>query len=172
MWTKPARKGQVVVYDFIFGFTAFILVITVVSVMWFQTTSRVGVEDFQDEKFRLARGTAFSLISSPGYPENWEHDEECFTFAKNCTIGLALTPNHLSPDKLNRFISMHNGGNNYSEVRQMLGLQGYNYNFALRNSAGVRQFPAGVSLAGNLSVSVTRMVILDGQVYRLEFGLY
>lgn len=170
------KKGQIVVYDFIFGFMAFIIVFTLAVVIWYQTTNRVMLEDIQAEKFKTARDLAGRLVYTPGYPPFWELDG-CDGEAINCTIGLATSPLVLSEEKVEALVQFFDTPiqseleENYMILKDLLHVGIFDYYITIRDGTTVVA-DAGFPSAGNLTVTVSRRVIFRDRIHTLEVTVH
>jgi hypothetical protein len=164
------KKAQIVIYDFMFGFITFLIIITIIMVMWFQTTTRIGQENEQEMKLKIAYDLAGILTQTPGSPERWELNETYF-LSENFTIGLATSHNVLSRKKLDSFIQM-NEERGYEEIVEMLNMHSYSYQIRIRDKDNRPIETIGRNPGYNISGTVTRRVILDNEIASIEVTIY
>ena len=169
------KKGQIVVYDFIFGFMTFTVIITLATLLWFRADARIGQEADLDIKMKMAHDIASILINTPGVPERWELDN-AYGSTENFTVGLAIDHNVISSAKLARFIMLNYtafGGEGYEGVRKNLfNLGRYNYYMQIKWKNGTIANVTGINPRENISATVTRKVIIDNEIKTLEFTVY
>jgi len=166
------KKGQVVIYDFIFGFMTFIIIVTLITLMWFKSNARIIQENEQEIKLKIARDLSMILTQTPGNPTDWEFREEIWR-NKNFTLGFGSDNGIISPRKLNTFIGMnHSSRRGYGQVKELMRLRGYDYYMKIRNRQWDIINVTGKSPKENLSSTVTRIVEINGEIMRLELTIY
>lgn len=173
---KKNKKGQVVVYDFIFGFITFIVIITLITLMWFKATARVTQEIDQEMKLKIAHDISSILTQTPGNPPRWELNKTFYNNVdNNFTLGLAIDNNVISKNKLRAFIYMNStpgGGVGYGKIREdLLRLGRYNFYMKIREGNEVVN-TTGRPPKENLSATISRKVIIDGEIKTFEFTIY
>ncbi|MCB9358935.1 hypothetical protein H6503_03320 [Candidatus Woesearchaeota archaeon] len=167
------KKGQIVIYDFIFGFIIFIVLISITTLLWFTNGARVAQDLEQDTKLKIAHDVAIILTNTPGDPDRWEYESLDYCKNLNCTIGLALDNNVLSEDKVSRFIEMASSPTvNYSRVKELLNIKEYDYQLIIRHKNGTIMSSSGIDPENNISASITRIVRIDGDTRKFEFTIY
>ncbi|MFT4302999.1 MAG: hypothetical protein ACMXYG_00390 [Candidatus Woesearchaeota archaeon] len=168
------KKGQIVVYDFIFGFAIFIIIISMVSILWFANNSRVIQEIEQQKKMRVAHDIANILINSPGYPTTWDFKEITYCENNNCTFGLAVSHNQLSLNKFNEFKNfISSTTNGYNITRKSFKIYDtYDYEIVIRNPNGDIIEQIGLARDGNVSASISRLVFIGESIRRFEIIIH
>jgi len=167
------KKGQIVVYDFMFGFITFIIIITVITLLWFSTTAKVSQENEQETRLKIAHDITAILSQTQGKPARWELEDATFLKNTNFSIGLAIDNNVLSQNKVNRFMNMNDTALlGYDGVKQLLNIPNYDYYIKIRDVKNNILNRTGINPLSNLSSTVTRKVLIDGEVRSLEVTIY
>lgn len=165
------KKSQIVVYDFLFGFLAFIVIMSLVTMMWFKTSTQEKYNQIEEDKIQIANNLADILINSPGNPDNWEYNESIYKNS-NFTIGLASDNNVLSIDKVNLFLNMNDSSyRGYNETKKLLRLEKYDYYVLIRDAANNIN-KTGKDPLENISVATSRQVIIDNEIKTLQIIIY
>ena len=122
LWVLIMRdKGQTFMPDYFASLLVFAVVIAVFIGAW---DTRVSSQDRftrQDTFREQAVHTSSFLVSTPGYPENWENDTENVTI-----VGFAKEDHLLDPEKLEEFRS-------FSYIKQANLLQVPNFQMNIHN---------------------------------------
>jgi len=172
---RKNKKGQVVVYDFIFGFITFVVIITLVTLMWFKANARVAQENDQEMKLKIAHDLASMLTQTPGVPPRWELNQTFYDNPdNNFTIGLAIDNNVISRKKLSAFIRMNSSAvsRGYDNITEDLFKLG-EYDFYMKIRKGTEVINTSGKLPKeNLSATITRKVLIDGEIRNLELTIY
>lgn len=165
------KKSQIIVYDFLFGFLSFIVIITLVSLMWFRTSAQAERYELEKDQLHFATNIANQLIMTSGEPNNWEYDSAIYKDS-NFTIGLATDNNILSNKKVEIFFNMNDSNyRGYDETKELLRLQQYNYYIKLRDINN-NVNATGKKPLENISVAVTRLVQIGNETKTLEVIIY
>lgn len=167
------KKSQIIVYDFLFGFVCFMIIIALVATMWFRTSANAQYRAIEEEKLNIANNIANMLIHTSGTPSNWEYYEEIYK-ESNFSIGLAIDNNVLSEKKVDIFFKMNNSDyRGYKETKELLRLANYDYYIILRNStSNLITHRTGQDPNENLSVATTRKVIIENEPKTIEIIIY
>ncbi|MFB6145145.1 MAG: hypothetical protein ABEJ99_01420 [Candidatus Nanohaloarchaea archaeon] len=114
-------KGQAFMPDFLGSMIVFSVIITLFLYSWNSVSANQQGFDPQDQLRQSAYYTATFLVSTPGYPGDWN----------NTTVeipGFADPDNVLQPGKLRSFRSL-----NYSRQRLLLEAPNFDLNFTKDN---------------------------------------
>lgn len=155
-----SRSGQSFMPDFLASLALFGVVVSIFLFSWNSVISNQGDFSESDQMRSEAYYTATFLVSTPGYPENWN----------SSTVevpGFASSDNIIKPDKLSEF-------RNLSYRQQKLLLQAQDYRMVFRNSSGVikleeepLEYGKEPENASN-AVVINRNVLIDFPVERQE----
>ncbi len=166
------KKGQIVIYDFLFGFIVFIVILTMITLIWFKASARIQLDQEQETKLRLARDLSAIMTQTPGNPVRWELDSTVWQ-SSNFTIGLASDNNVLSKQKWDTFVAMHNTPYDRSDdIKSMLRLERYEYYIKIRDKQSNAIYTIGNPPEENLSVTISRKILLDEEINTFEFTIY
>lgn len=166
------KKGQIVIYDFLFGFITFIVILTLITLMWFKASARIQLDSEQETKLKIARDLSAIITQTPGNPPRWELNDTVWQDS-NFTIGLANDNNVLSKYKLVTFITMHSlTYDRYEDIKSMFKLGMYEYYIKIRDKESNVIYTVGTAPGEELSVTIARKVIIDGEINTFEFTIY
>ena len=147
------EKGQVSVYDFVFGFLVFMLLFATLKFVWFQNFDS-GLEQQKLDQMEFEANRAIdSMLRFPGTPSNWNSSNVQF-------IGLAQAGkyNVLDEGKVSLF-----SGLPYPQSLQLLQVD---FNFLFEIDSKNNNFDLNIGNSGIPSnvrvVSVQRMVSYKG----------
>lgn len=179
------KRGQLFSQDIIF---AIILVLVTFS-LWLTLRQRVlNVVLMSDDRRQLdeaASSAMNQLLESSGTPTNWEWLSVINETTVN-SIGLVSDRNNLNSVKIAMFIYTANlGGDNYTTIKKLLGLnrEGYKFNFTISSLNGsvlygFRNMPT-TSATYNASYSavnttsfVERYALLNNQLVKVAMGVW
>lgn len=154
-------KGQVNSIDFVISIFVFTAVLVFIISFWFV---EVRMAENTVHKERLSStGIAVSdlMVKSPGVPEDWEYYNQ-----SPDVLGLASYPNVLSKGKIMNFTNM-----SYDESRDLLGID-TQYYFYIEDMEGNRLHEAGNSSTGEMSITMIRFALLEGEKVRVWVVLH
>lgn len=118
-------KGQTFMPDFMASIVVFGLILTVFLSSWNMVLSSQTEDVSQKTATIQAAHTSSFLISTPGYPDNWEQDSVDVEI-----VGFAEPDQLVQSSKLEAFRNL-----DYSEQRELL--QTSNYYMSIENDTGV-----------------------------------
>jgi len=166
------KKGQIVIYDFLFGFIVFIVILTMITLLWFKADARIQLDQEQEAKLKIARDLSAILTQTPGTPIRWELNTTIWQDS-NFTIGLASDNNVLSKQKWDTFYAMNNPPyDRDDDIKSMFRLGRYEYYIKIRNKQSNIIYSIGDPPEENLSVTIARKVLLNGEINTFEFTIY
>jgi hypothetical protein len=164
------KKGQIVVYDFMFGFITFLVIITIITLLWFQNYARVIQENEQEMKLKMAYDISAILSQTSGNPPRWELNES-FYLVENFTLGFAIDYNVLCPMKIEAFKNITNNRDD-DDINELLNIPSYNYQIRLRDVDNRIILNIGQDQGFNISGTVSRKVFLNNEVVTMEVTIY
>ncbi|NYZ78588.1 hypothetical protein H0N99_00395 [Candidatus Micrarchaeota archaeon] len=177
------RKGQLFSQDIIFA----MLLVLFIFALWLNLRERVlNVITASDDRRQLDEA-AFSatsqLLESSGVPSNWDKLSNIDDTTVS-SIGIVSDRNNLDPGKTAVFVSMaNNGGDNYTILKKLLGLnrESYRFNFTISSLNGtsiysVNYTPSGTYNASyaatNTTAFVERFALLNNSVVKVTLGVW
>ncbi len=156
-----SRKGQLNSIDFISAIVIFMVLVVFMVTFWFVSISHVATGVKENRMGAAAVSISDMLVKGSGTPSTWEDDP-----ANAEVLGLAISPNVLSENKIQQFTSM-----DYNESREILGLD-YDYYFYVECLEGNRLYESGTAGLGDQSIAVTRFAVLDDEKVRLRLVIH
>jgi hypothetical protein len=152
-------KGQLFSMDFLAAVFIFLLVFGVLLVFWGSFIDNIAKYSERKEMELTVNFISNFLISTSGYPHNWEDDT-----AHVSTIGLASSDRVIDEKKLDAFVNM-----SYDDIRQKFMIGGYNFCFNLTRS-GIEKCDFGSG--DGMAAFTSRAVVYMGQPDILEIFLW
>ncbi|MFB6208501.1 MAG: hypothetical protein ABEJ69_04060 [Candidatus Nanohaloarchaea archaeon] len=149
-------KGQVFEPDFLASLAIFTLIIGMFLVPWNTIVSSQTRFDVEKEMKEDAIRTTTFMVSTPGYPEDWD--------ANSVRIpGFASEDNVLDSEKLAAFDSL-----SYQKQRRLLRAQ--NFYLELVNATGTLQVNGEPAVYGRSYVNATTVVPVEREVLVNDSG--
>ncbi len=156
------KRAQNVVTDLFLSITIFTLVIGVSFLYWtfIQDHVREGAKSYEMESLVLR--VSDTLLSYEGFPQDWEDDP-----LGVISLGLSFGNMTLDKDKIDSMLGM-----DYEEVRSLLGLESYHFQFLIYGTdySTLRQF--GRVDEDNRSISIRRVRIYEGEPVFADVVIY
>ena len=126
------KSGQAVIIDFFIALFIFILLVSMISIMWnkynFELNQKVTQKDMWLKTYHISD----ILVHTPGSPSAWENVdwENNFNDINDLieTVGLVSFDRSLDSDKIEEFVNLTN---NYTAVKGLLNIEGYQLYFRL-----------------------------------------
>ncbi|MBR9678524.1 MAG: hypothetical protein GOU97_04510 [Nanoarchaeota archaeon] len=145
-------KAQIFTTSMIFTVVLFIVILGIGARMWdYLSLTQKDVTRTRELELMVTRVSDL-LVSTPGQPYNWTTDVECFGLSTN-------KPGVLDAGKVKLFYDY--SLNNYSFVKERLGIEGYDFSFRLVNgSATLYSYNWTFDYSRDLSKS-ERIVLLN-----------
>ena len=123
------KRAQSVIFDLFIALFIFVLITSMIIVMWNKYGIEINDKVEQKEMWLKTYHITSLLAESKGYPINWYLNRSDIG-----SLGLADMDRQLSSYKLFAFIDLSE--NNYSLVKNLLNIEGYNFYFRLFDKAG------------------------------------
>jgi len=163
------RKGFIGSLDLILSMLLFLAVIYMS--IWANGEVRRSVSSFESSQAYKDKALVLCdvLLKTGGSPYHWETLNLSNSSVVNSTllsIGLASEPNVLNLEKLDAF-----DGLPYTTTRKILGLGKEDYRVEILNERGRRIYSAG-AVAQEVSSSIERLALLDGEIVVFKLSLY
>lgn len=157
------KKAQATSTEFLFMLTILIALIVFSIGLWNLTVLRIRESETRTRLETLAFEISDQLIKSQGLPTSWEDDT-----SKIFYLGLAKENYILDTKKVNAFSTI-----NYQQTKDLLGISSYDYKFRIKALNGTVLAESGkdASTASEI-VFTSRTVLYQGEVVRMEFGLW
>lgn len=166
------RAGQIFSLDFLIAVIAFAGIIIASAVAWDYTARKTDSTEKINEMEIAAMNILSVLIETPGRPSNWSRlpvqdfsssNVPSIGFAKNITHGLDFDGSWIIDREKLHYVN----SSTYNTTKNIIGLQGYEFNLSLRIYNGT-SFASNYSLSGNFGnanniVRHVRYVIIDGK---------
>lgn len=164
---KHYKNAQIATTDLITAVSLFIIVISIVFIMYVRMNDDLYKEvEFKDMK-SVADNIVENLVRSEGAPENWDHENVR-------VVGLAKDDRVLMTEKLANFTMI-----NYSWAKRLMGLANKEFYFYVKNLDGETLLEAGVHpeedpLCNKTyeAVTSTRLAMWDSSVVKLYFTVW
>lgn len=177
------KKAQSVIFDLFIALFVFILITSIISIMWnkynFQIEDRVNQKEMWLKSYHITD----LFVENQGSPGNWHKN-----FSNLEVLGLAYTDRKLSSEKIEGFlnfslseninVSWSDKTNGYNLTRELLNIEGFEFYFRLFNTFGVTIAESGRSpiFYGNLiygTTTIRRYVSLEEcERCIIEFSLW
>ena len=156
-------RGQIVSYDILMAFSAFVLLFAFLSFVWNQNFITGFEQQEIIQQQILANQAAEVLIKSKGTPTDWEDDP-----IKMEVIGLATKQNVLSQQKLDAFEAL-----DYETAQEALKIKQYDFLFELKTGSLVNDKTIGADISTAKDIFVLRRnVIYLGEDANVFFKLF
>jgi len=156
------QRGQFFSPDIMVAVGVFILALAFfwnASSSIYSQTELLDLRKAADEGVHMALN---NLVLSAGEPTNWASKD----FADINAFGLASTPNVLDRQKTIWMINNLNSDSNYLQVKEKLGVGGFDFSLVLLDSSGSVINDYGVDLnAGNIAQNPKLLLIYKRVVY-------
>ncbi len=128
------NKGQIFTTDLITALTVFLFILMISTASTGLTENSLNQEEKYFEMQEKALNASSVLILTKGEPENWTSLET----SQINSIGLAEERNTINKNKINDLIE----NRNYNEIKEILGLQKYDFYFKITelNGQTIKEF--------------------------------
>jgi len=160
--SKHNKKAQVAVLDLFIAAVIFGLLITTVMLTWNKYNIKMNEQINYNTMVIRTYHISDLLTQYPGKPSAWEKEEEI----NPITLGLASQEGVIDQTKLNKFLEM-----DYNQTKDILNIMIYDYHFKLTNLTGSNLTQNKGLEKNTKTVSITRLVIYNGQEALLQFKL-
>ena len=178
------KKSQSVVFDLFIALFIFVLITSIISIMWNKYNFQINDQVHQKEMLIKNYHITDLFVESRGSPENWHED-----FNSIDILGFTERDGYLSYDKLDGFInfslsedmnlSWSNHSDGYDLVKELLNIEGFEFYFRVFNLLGENIFESGRSpifygdLISGSTISTRRYVSLNEcEKCILEFSIW
>jgi len=172
------KKAQTVSLDMLLGFFVFLIFIILTFKIWNVYTIRFQNNIDTQDKWNIALQISDLMVKQRGYPPSWELDP-----INTEVIGFAWNENNLSELKIQTFVgySMVTEGyptqqelDNYHTVKKLMNIERYNFWFRIIDfdKTVVDNLQSGIPYHEINSVTIRRLVLVDGKKSILEFSIY
>lgn len=154
------KKGQIVLVDFIFALTIFLLLFGTFYLYYMNNLQTFESEIKLREMRSLAEMSLDTLLSSKGIPANWSTSDVN-------VIGIISIPKVIAESK---FAKMQSLG--YSTIKQKLLFGRYDFFLSFKNlqeTINIGQMPSDTNY---LRIALTAIVIKKGVSTNVEFTVY
>lgn len=160
-------KGQVFTTDFIVSFTALIFILVISFSSFGLIQNSLNEEEFYSEMQEKAINATQVLISTSGEPNSWEKLNDLNVNS----IGLAKERNVLDESKVNKLIDLNL--DNYQEIKEILGLQKYDFYFKITsmNNQSLKEFGVFPS-AENKTTVIERYILFNEEEAKFVLGVF
>ena len=129
---KFNKSAQAVIIDFFIALSIFILIVSMISIMWNKYNWELNRKVTQKDMWLKTYHISDILVHTPGSPSAWEYVnwEDNIGDINNLieTVGLVSFDRQLDSNKVQEFVNMTN---NYNASRELLNVEGYNLYFRL-----------------------------------------
>ena len=155
------KKSQSVVVDLFIALFVFVLIISIITIMWNKYNLDINQKINQKEMWLKVYHITDLLVESSGSPNNWYTLDD---FENIKSIGLANLDRQLSSEKLVGFLTLSLG--NYSLTKKLLNIEGFEFHFILFDldgiiaESGLSPIFYGSTISGR-TTSIRRYVSLD-----------
>jgi len=122
-------KGQLFSGEFLLAYVIFAVVLTMVLLLWTNTTGNINAAEEMYDMERLAVDVSEKLMKTPGFPEDW-------TTADVMSVGLVNDSGDMDPEKVMGFVALMGNETNYEDNKHLLGIRLYEFYFYLENLSG------------------------------------
>src|SRR3989344_5506685 len=157
------RKAQLFSLESILSIVLFIIVILFLLSFWNLYSSRLSSQIHSEELQLQAAQVTDILVSSRGYPDEWEADP-----ASVVIPGLMLNPGSLDEQKLNQFLAL-----DYETLKQLLNIERFDIAFELRDVSGnVLENRGNISSTADEAVVFQRLMLLKNQTRQVYVALW
>lgn len=155
------ERGQVAGYDTLISFFLFLLIFVFVQQIWNSEYRRLLEEQFENQRIQVANQALDSLVSSRGYPADWNADNLQMA-------GMATSPGVLDTNKTQHFFSLP-----YSTARRALTLDAYDFFLILDSSIKNEDLNLGTPPSNQkTTVAVTRNVTYKEKIAYVRLQLF
>ena len=124
------KKSQSVVFDLFIALFVFVLITSIILVMWNKYSLEMEDKIIQKDMWLKTYHITSLLVESKGNPINWHTN-----YSNIGSFGLADIDRQLNSSKLFAFLNLSE--NNYSLVRNLLNIEGYEFYFKLSDTGGL-----------------------------------
>ncbi|MBW2985450.1 hypothetical protein KY313_02230 [Candidatus Woesearchaeota archaeon] len=132
------KKSQSVVIDLFIALFVFILIMSIITIMWNRYNLDLNQKITQKDMWLKAYHITDLLVESQGNPIDWEINISNISYVRNhvSSIGLVNLDRQLSLDKVEAFKILSNS-TNYNITRELLNIEGFEFYFTLFHSSGL-----------------------------------
>jgi hypothetical protein len=153
--------------DFVVGFTIIIFILVSSVTVFGLIQNSLNEEESYFEMQEKAINASQALVSTPGEPNTWEFLDELNVNS----IGLAKERNVLDENKINKLIDLNS--TKYQEIKQLLGLQKYDFYFKVTEMNGKTLKEFGVFPGKeNKTTVIERYIILNEKERKFLLGVF
>lgn len=129
-----SSKGQIWTSDFLAGTLILTFILLFFLIMWNGTAIRWNTESGYLQRFSSAIFTSEALLTTPGYPANWE---TMAGIENVSSFGLVNGRNEISNAKIERLVAENSS---YEEVKDKIGMQFYDFRLMITNLDKTREY--------------------------------
>ena len=155
--------GQITSTEFLIVSSVLIILFIFAANFWNIVAIRFSNKSLRSSLELTALDISDFLIKNPGMPTSWESNTTIIY-----SLGLASSPNTLTQSKVSAFTTL-----NYNSSKKILGIPNYEYKFRIRMLNGIVLLQSGLDPTATAEVvSVTRFVLLNSSITKMEFAIW
>ncbi len=163
------KKGLLFTVDMMVSVVFFMVII--VSMLWVWTHAQGTMTAYDLRMSRMERLTFLSqaLVATPGRPANW-HENGPYNADNILAIGFAKNANELTPERLDRFVSM-----DYEILRTIMGLGAEDFHLTVQedwDGTPITHYEKGSVLDTSVVMVVERYALLEGTPVKMRVEVY
>ncbi|MEM4662693.1 MAG: hypothetical protein QXM75_01600 [Candidatus Diapherotrites archaeon] len=161
---QKAEKGQLFTSDFIFALAVFGAALLMINSYSYFVSLRVKEFEAEQNREYVARRAAQTLMLSAGDPSDWYLVPD-----QNIkSLGIASEPNILQRAKIESLASK-----DYNLVKNILGIQNYDFNLTIFSSSGRVLYSVGKTKSKDYAVTkINRIGLLDGSAVFITLEVF
>ena len=143
---KKSKKSQAVVIDLFVTLFIFVIVLSIILISWNKYNYELGYKVAQKDMWLTAFHISDILVSTPGDPNNWELVYNKSDVSGSIrTLGLAEFDRELTKSKILNFSDLSNvSKKNYTDVKELLNIEGYDFYFRLVHRGSEELYSGGL----------------------------
>lgn len=162
------NKGQIFATDLIVGLTVLLFVLVISTTSFGLIQNSLNQEEFYGEMQEKALTASEILVADSGQPNNWEMLSELNDIN---SFGLAKERNILDENKVDTLIDWN--ASKYTEIKEVLGLQKYEFYFKIEEMNGQMAKEFGTFPGTEeKTIVIERYVLFEGKERKFVLGVF